>query len=189
MDPQNSAQDVVRCTNCKTSAALVHCDFCHLDLCEDCVIQHITDISKDHKVVPITQKGSTPDYPICPKHSTRQYQLHCEQCDIPICVQCSSSKEHKGHTVIDIKAALESKKDILERDLQELEKYIHPKYQEIVSSILVQKTDMNKNFQKITTALIEHGEAIQNEINTTIKMLKSDLDEMGFKHLAVLKGR
>lgn len=186
MDPQNSAQDVVRCTNCKTSAALVHCDFCHLDLCEDCVIQHITDISKDHKVVPITQKGSTPDYPICPKHSTRQYQLHCEQCDIPICVQCSSSKEHKGHTVIDIKAALESKKDILERDLQELEKYIHPKYQEIVSSILVQKTDMNKNFQKITTALIEHGEAIQNEINTTIKKLKSDLDEMGFKHLAVL---
>lgn len=48
---------------------------------------------------------------------------------------------------------------------------------------------MNKNFQKITTALIEHGEAIQNEINTTIKKLKSDLDEMGFKHLAVLKGR
>ncbi|XP_065936992.1 E3 ubiquitin-protein ligase TRIM71 [Magallana gigas] len=186
MDPLNSAQDVVLCTNCTSSAALLHCDICHLDLCEDCVIQHISDISKDHKVVPITQKGSTPDYPICLKHSTRRCQLHCVQCDIPICVQCSSSKEHKGHTFVDIKRAFESKKDILERDLQELEKYIRPKYLETVSSILVQKTDMIKHFQKIATALIEHGEAIQNEINNTIKLLKSDLDEMGFKHLAIL---
>lgn len=186
MDPLTSAQDVVLCTNCTNSAALLHCDICHLDLCEDCVIQHISDISKDHKVVPITQKGSTPDYPICLKHSARRCQLHCVQCDIPICVQCSSSKEHKGHTFVDIKRAFESKKDILERDLQELEKYIRPKYLETVSSILVQKTDMIKHFQKIATALIEHGEAIQNEIINTIKLLKSDLDEMGFKHLAIL---
>lgn len=55
-----------------------------------------------------------------------------------------------------------------------------------MSSILVQKTDMIKHFQKIATALIEHGEAVQNEINNTIKLLKSDLDEMGFKHLAIL---
>ncbi|XP_052707965.1 uncharacterized protein LOC128183113 [Crassostrea angulata] len=186
MDPRNSAQDVVRCTLCQESVAPMYCEVCHIHLCKDCVETHFSDSSKVHKVVPLKQYLTTLNYPKCRKHPTKQCELHCERCDIPICVQCISSKKHLGHIQVDILKTFESKTEKLQKDLQELEKFIYPKYKEIASNIPVQKADLSKNSQKLTSAMDKHGEVWHREIDTIIQKLKSDLDEMAAKHLAVL---
>lgn len=179
-------QDVLLCSLCKTSAAPMHCRICHTDLCKDCVEKHILDVSKDHKVVPLKQKGSTPDYPICSTHSKKYCELHCQECDIPICVQCVASQKHKGHEFVDMVTALETKKDVLQKDLRELEKSIYPKYQDIASTIPLQKANMKVNSQNLITALNKQAEELHQEIDSIINKLKSDLDEMDTKYLALL---
>ncbi|XP_065924255.1 E3 ubiquitin-protein ligase TRIM71-like [Magallana gigas] len=183
MDPEYSLQDVVRCHLCETPVPPLHCVICNIHLCKDCEGKHLSDKSKQHKLVPFKYRGA---FPKCQKHSTKICDQYCEQCNIPICELCVSSKEHQTHDVGDILASLKNKTQFLQKDLQDFEKLIHPKYQEILSSISEQKADLKENSQKLTTAINKHGEDLHREIDTIKQKLKSDLDEMDSKHLAVL---
>ncbi|XP_052707961.1 E3 ubiquitin-protein ligase TRIM71-like [Crassostrea angulata] len=186
MEPRSSAQDVVRCDVCDTPVPPLHCDFCQTNLCKACVGEHMLDFSKKHQVVPFQDRGSTPNYPYCSEHVKEQCKHYCEQCDISLCVYCITNGNHQNHNLIDIFSIMERKKKELQEDIKEFEKSLSPKYQEIVNTITVQKTELNKNSQKLTTAIDKHGEVWHREIDTIIQKLKSDLDEMDTKHLAVL---
>uniref|UniRef100_A0A8W8IHP1 B box-type domain-containing protein n=1 Tax=Magallana gigas TaxID=29159 RepID=A0A8W8IHP1_MAGGI len=186
MDPWNSAQDVVRCTLCQYSVAPMYCEVCHIHLCKDCVEKHFSDSSKVHNVVPLKQYLTTLNNPKCRKHPTKQCELHCEQCDIPICAKCISSGKHLGHKQVDIFQSFENKTEILQKDLQELEIFIYPKYKEIASDIPVQKADLSKNSRKLTTAIDKQGEVWHREIDTIITNMKSNVEETESKHLPIL---
>uniref|UniRef100_K1P7V9 Tripartite motif-containing protein 2 n=1 Tax=Magallana gigas TaxID=29159 RepID=K1P7V9_MAGGI len=186
MDPRSTAQDVVRCDVCDTPVPPLHCDFCQTNLCKACVGDHVLDLSKKHHLVPFQDRGSTPNYPNCSEHVKEMCRHYCEECDISLCVYCTATGIHQNHKLIDIFSILKRKKVELQEDLKELEKSLSPKYQEIVNNIPVQKADLSKNSQKLTTAIDKHGEVWHREIDTIIQKLKSDLDEMDAKHLAVL---
>ncbi|XP_065941362.1 E3 ubiquitin-protein ligase TRIM71-like [Magallana gigas] len=187
MDPWYSAQDVVRCTLCRVSAAPMYCEVCHIHLCKGCEEKHLSDSSKlVHNVVSFEQYLSTLNYPKCRKHPTERCGLHCEQCDIPICAKCISSDKHLGHKQVDIFQNFEDKKEVLQKELQELEESIYPKYQEIASATPVQKADLSKNSKKLTRAINKQGEIWHRKIDTIIQKLKSNVEDIDSKHLVVL---
>ncbi|XP_034304830.2 E3 ubiquitin-protein ligase TRIM71 [Magallana gigas] len=182
MDPENSLQDVLRCHLCETPGPPMYCVICNKYLCKACEKDHISDQSKEHKVVPFKKRGYTPK---CQKHPSKICEHYCEQCDIPICATCLSS-EVSGHQIIEITKTMDNKKEIIHKNLQELEKNIYRKYQEIASIITDQKSALKENSQKLTTEINRHGEDLLKEINTIIRNMKSNMEEMDTKHLAVL---
>ncbi|XP_052680366.1 tripartite motif-containing protein 2-like [Crassostrea angulata] len=182
MDPRHSAQDVLRCQLCDTPVPPLYCGICHIHICKACVGDHLLDESTEHRVVPFYKRGLTTK---CQKHSTKVCELYCEECDISICATCASS-EHKGHEFTEILKYFENKKDVIKKDLQELKKSINLKYQEIVTHISVQKADLNKNSQKLTSAINKHGEDLHREVDFIIKKVKSNLEEIDSKQLTDL---
>ena len=183
MDPRHSAQDVVRCALCRDAVAPMYCSVCHTHLCGDCEEKHFSDKSKVHNVVPLEQFLSTFNYPKCHTHTTEQCELHCEQCNIPICSTCISSGKHIGHIFADIK----TKKEVLRKDLEELEKSILPKYQELTVNIKNQKTALLNHSQNLTKEINKQGEALHREINTIIQRKQSDIDDMNAQNLSAIE--
>ena len=87
---------------------------------------------------------------------------------------------------MDIFENFESKKDVLKRDLEELEKSIFPKYQESAAIIMTQRTNQHEHFQKLTADLNKQGEILHGEINTIIQSKQSEIDDMDAQQLAAL---
>ncbi|XP_061171171.1 uncharacterized protein LOC133180716 isoform X1 [Saccostrea echinata] len=185
MDPRYCAQDILRCDICRNHVVQSHCQLCQVSFCTACIREHISDSTIKHRVVPYTEKNSTPNYPKCPSH-LNNCELYCDKCDIPICTTCISSGNHKGHYLSDVLQKLSSKTKDMETDLRELEVRIYPKYKEIVSGIKTKKDNLEKHYGELTTAVIKQGEDWQREINVIVNKQKSEIDEMKTKHLAVL---
>lgn len=169
MDPQLSAQDVLRCASCESPSPPLHCDFCHIYLCKKCVGDHLLDLSKKHQVVPLQERESTPKYSSCTKQPNEQCKHFCEKCKIPVCFSCISKGNHLGHNLIDIMNIFQRKKDDLRKDLKELEELILPKFEDYASYIQVQKTELFENSNKLTTSVQKQGEYLQREIDNIIK--------------------
>ncbi|XP_022295526.2 uncharacterized protein LOC111104662 [Crassostrea virginica] len=182
-DPMYSLQDVIRCDLCETPVPPKHCDICHIHLCEACAGKHLSDESKDHYIVPFKLRGITPK---CTKHSTKVCTQLCKKCNIPVCPLCVAASEHKQHTKNDILKLFAKKRELIQTDLQDLEKSIYPKYREAATNIPVQRADVNKRSQKLTTALDKQGEALHTEIDTIIQGMKSEIDYMDAQHIAAL---
>lgn len=87
---------------CKENIAQesMYCDFCHVYLCQTCIGDHISDEFDKHKIVLILEKKSNLMYPTCKLHSTKTCELQCKSCNLFICVICSASPKHKGHSFI-----------------------------------------------------------------------------------------
>ena len=127
-----SLQDVIRCGLCETPVPPKHCDICHIHLCEACVGKHLSDQSKDHYIVPFKLRGIITK---CTKHSTEVCTQLCTTCNIPVCPLCVASSEHEQHKKEDILKLFETKRELMQKDLQDLEKSIYPRYQEAATNI------------------------------------------------------
>ena len=168
MEPQHGAQDIIRCDLCETPDPPMCCDICHVNLCIACVGLHLSDDSIDHKVVPFHKRGSTINYHNCQKHSPKICELHCKHCNIPICASCVSSGDHDQHKKIDILKTLTTKKELIKKDLQELNNVICPQFQQAASEIPAQKAGVKQHSLKLTAALNKQGETLHKEIDSLI---------------------
>ncbi|XP_056002823.1 tripartite motif-containing protein 45-like [Ostrea edulis] len=186
MHPRRSAQEVLLCNLCEIVPLQSRCEVCNINLCKACVGEHLSDSSKQHHVMPYLQRKSTPNYPKCPKHANELCKHYCEDCDIPVCITCISSGKHKGHKLSEFLEKLNSKTQSLQKDLEELQTRIYPRYEEMASDVQTEKAEMETNYGKLTTAAEQEGEILHREITAIVNQRKSAIQEMKNKHLSTL---
>ena len=87
---------------------------------------------------------------------------------------------------MDILKNLPNIEEVIKQDLEELQKTIHPIYQENASNIPVQRADVRNHSQKLTKALDKQGEALHLEIDNIIQVMKSEIDDMDAQYIAAV---
>ncbi|XP_048740234.2 tripartite motif-containing protein 2-like [Ostrea edulis] len=191
MDPRHSAQDVIRCDLCETAIVQMYCDFCHVNLCIACIGKHVADDYQKHIVVPYQNRKSTLIYPKCSTHQNKVCEFHCKECDKSVCSLCTdnllSSSEHKGHTFSILSEIYNKRKADITKDSEEIENIISPTYEEVVTDLETQITNLDGEYVKFTTVVTKHGEEWHKEIDNVINKIKNEIEEMKIKHLEILK--
>ncbi|XP_052677305.1 uncharacterized protein LOC128158478 [Crassostrea angulata] len=187
MDPRTSAQDVHRCDLCETAVVHSYCDFCHVNLCKPCILDHILDEYEKHKIVPFQERRSTLIYPNCGKHPQKNCELQCRECGTFVCSSCMASDQHKGHSFVEVTEVFKTKKDIIEKDTKEYENLISPKYEQIVHDLENQLANLDGGYEKLTTAMSKQGEQWHREIDIVINKMKTEINEIKVKHRDILQ--
>lgn len=81
------------------------------------------------------------------------------------------------------------RKEGLDKELQELEKIIYPKYKDIRSNISFQRAELQKNSLQIKIVLNTHKGNWYKKIDAIVKEIKADLDQKESEQLTLLQKR
>ncbi|XP_065929951.1 tripartite motif containing 13-like [Magallana gigas] len=188
MDPHSSAQDVHRCDFCETAIVHSYCDFCHVNLCKPCVVDHISDGYDKHKIVPFGERRSTLIYPKCGTHPHKNCDLQCKNCnDIFVCSSCTASQTHKGHIFVEVSEVYTTKKNAIADEANKLENLISPTYEEIALDLENQLASLDGGYEKLTTTMSKLGEQWHREIDIVINKMKTEISEIKVKHRDILQ--
>ncbi|XP_056002860.1 uncharacterized protein LOC125662420 [Ostrea edulis] len=112
--------------------------------------------------------------------------MFCEKCDIPVCITCVTSIKHEGHKLSEFVEKLNAKTESLQKDLEELETRIYPKYEEMASNVQTEKAELETNYGDLTTIADQQGQILHREITAIVNRWKSEIQEMKNKHLSTL---
>ncbi|XP_052676185.1 E3 ubiquitin-protein ligase Midline-1-like [Crassostrea angulata] len=188
MDPHSSAQDVHRCDLCETAIVHSYCDFCHVNLCKPCILDHILDEYDKHKIVPFKERRSTLVYPKCRTHPHKICDLLCKNCNnVFVCSSCTASEQHREHVFVDVTEVYKKKKNNIEKDTEELENLISPKYIEIAMDLENQLANLDGGYEKLTTTMSKQGEQWHREIDIVINKMKTEISEIKVKHKDIIQ--
>eukprot|EP00105_Crassostrea_gigas_P012972 XP_011429144.1 PREDICTED: uncharacterized protein LOC105329557 [Crassostrea gigas] len=188
MDPHSSAQDVHRCDLCETAIVHSYCDFCHVNLCKPCILDHILDEYDKHKIVPFQKRRLTLVYSKCRTHPQKNCHLLCKNCkNLFVCSSCTASEQHRGHIFVDVTEVYKTKKNYIERDTEELDNLISPKYKEIELDLENQLASLDGGYEKLTTEISKQGEQWHREIDIVIDKMKTEINEINVKHRDILQ--
>eukprot|EP00105_Crassostrea_gigas_P042227 XP_019926375.1 PREDICTED: uncharacterized protein LOC105336736 isoform X2 [Crassostrea gigas] len=188
MDPHSSAQDVHRCDLCETAIVYSYCDFCHINLCKPCILDHILDEYDKHKIVPFKERRSTLVYSKCRTHQQKNCDLLCKNCNnLFVCSSCTASEQHRGHIFVDVTEVYKTKKNNIERDTEEIDNLISPKYKKIELDLENQLASLDGGYEKLTTEISKQGEQWHREIDIVIDKMKTEINEIKVKHRVILQ--
>ncbi|XP_065937972.1 E3 ubiquitin-protein ligase TRIM71-like [Magallana gigas] len=188
MDLRSTAQDVHRCDLCETAIVHSYCDICHFNLCKPCIGDHISDGYLKHAIVPFKERRSTIIYPKCETHPHKNCKFQCDDCNnIFVCSSCTASKQHKGHSFVEVTEVYKTKKEVLKKDIKELENHISPTYENIALELEQTLANLDGGYEKLTITMSKQGEEWHREIDIIINKMKTEIGEIKVQHREILQ--
>lgn len=89
--------------------------------------------------------------------------------------------------VIPFEDIYKTKKEVIEKDAEEIEKVIAPTYEEIRNELMNQIANLDREYDKITTVISKQGEKWYSEVDSVINKMKNEIKAIKEKHCAILE--
>ncbi|XP_052676639.1 uncharacterized protein LOC128158010 [Crassostrea angulata] len=144
-----------------------YCNDCHQQMCEQCRDEHQKNKkTKNHEVVPYKQRKRPLPLEKCKIHPTRNIELLCEECQIPICSKCTGTKEHRGHAFTDLELVFAGKCSHCHIEITKIRRYFEPTSQDLKKEIARDVTEIKKIMEGVRTSMKTEAESVKKLVKT-----------------------
>uniref|UniRef100_K1PNT3 Tripartite motif-containing protein 2 n=1 Tax=Magallana gigas TaxID=29159 RepID=K1PNT3_MAGGI len=156
-----------------------YCNDCHQPMCAQCRDEHQKDKkTKNHEVVPYKQRKRQLPLQKCKIHPTKDIDLLCEECQIPLCSKCATTKEHRGHVFTDLEMVFTDKYSSCNVEITKIRSYFEPTSQDLKKEIARDVTEIKKIMEGIRTSMKAEAEAVKKLVDTVTSDKITQVDKI-----------
>ncbi|XP_022342525.2 uncharacterized protein LOC111136166 [Crassostrea virginica] len=143
-----------------------YCNACHRPLCEQCRDEHLkSPKTKAHEIVLYRHRKQQLPVKKCELHPTRNVDMFCRECQIPLCSKCSTMTEHHTHTFDDLEEIYAEKYAAWQGEFSKIQKYFLPTSLGLKTDIEEDATKIKKIMESIRTSMKAEAESLKNLVD------------------------
>nr|XP_034308327.1 uncharacterized protein LOC109621117 [Crassostrea gigas] len=167
-----------------------YCNDCLHRMCEQCRDKHQKNQNtKKHEVVPYKERKRQLPVEKCKIHPTKDIDLLCEQCQIPLCSKCTSTKDHRGHLFTDLEMVFAEKCSLCHVEIAKIRNYFEPTSQDLKTEIAEDVTKIKKTMEDIRISMKAEAESVKKLVDTVTSEKMEQVDKIEQSLLETLSGQ
>ncbi|XP_065938679.1 tripartite motif-containing protein 3 [Magallana gigas] len=167
-----------------------YCNDCHQPMCEQCRDEHQKNKkTKNHEVVLYKLRKRQLPVEKCNIHPTKEIDLLCRECQIPVCSKCTGSKEHRGHLFTNLEIVFDEKVSIYNKEIANIRSYFEPTSQDLKKEIAEDVTEIKKIMEGVRTSMKAEAEAVKKLVDTVTSDKIEQVDKIEQSLLQTLNGQ
>ncbi|XP_062595263.1 uncharacterized protein LOC134256600 [Saccostrea cucullata] len=167
-----------------------YCNSCHHQMCKPCRDQHLKiPENKNHEVVLYQQRRRQLPVKKCKIHPTKEIDIFCKECNIPLCSKCSTMQEHHGHIFTDLETIYTEKFTHCQTELSKIHNYFIPTSQDLQREVQEDATEVKQIMDSIRTSMKAEAESLKNMVDTVLSENMEELHQIEKSLLQKLKSQ
>ncbi|XP_061182404.1 uncharacterized protein LOC133190733 [Saccostrea echinata] len=153
-----------------------YCNPCHQEMCKQCRDEHLRNPkTKNHEVVIYQLRKRQLPVKKCKIHSTKEIDLLCKECQIPLCAKCAATQEHEGHGFTDLETIYAEKFTLCQEENFKVQEYFLPTSQDLQKEIKEDVVEIKRIMDNLRTSM-----------NCDVESLKSMIDKLQSENMKQL---
>ncbi|XP_062585491.1 uncharacterized protein LOC134247166 [Saccostrea cucullata] len=180
MDIPQRAQPFLECgiEECERNCEL-YCNPCHQRLCKQCRDEHLKSLeNKNHEVVLYQQRKRQLPVEKCKIHPTKDVDMLCEECQVPLCSKCVTMGDHERHKFVDLEIVYTEKFALFQQEISKIHEYFLPTSQDLQKEIKKDSSEIKYIMDNIRTSMKTEGETLKSLVDTVVSENMEQLDQI-----------
>uniref|UniRef100_K1PXV7 Tripartite motif-containing protein 2 n=1 Tax=Magallana gigas TaxID=29159 RepID=K1PXV7_MAGGI len=145
---------------------LFYCNPCHQPMCEQCRDKHEkSPDTKNHEVVPYRYRKQQLPVKKCRDHPTKDIDILCDECNVPLCSKCSTMPVHKGHSFTDLETIYTEKSETCRQEVQRIQAYFIPTAKDLRNEIKIDATEIKTIMDGIRSSMRDEAMSLKTLVD------------------------
>ena len=164
--------------DCKRNCQF-YCNSCHQPLCVECRDDHIKSMdTKSHQVVLYRDRKRQLPVEECKIHRPNHIDLHCDECQVPLCSKCTTTLNHRGHTFSDLEQIFAKTVLLYQNEIAKIQACILPTAQGLRKEIAEDATKIRKTIDGIKEFIKAEAKSVKSMVDTVTEEKLKQVNDM-----------